>query len=186
MKSQSSDQPVGSAIEPAPPLRLENFLPHQLNVVSSLVSQVLSRVYGRRYDIGIPEWRVLVTLGQHGALTGKDVGARTHMHKTKVSRAAAQLEQRKFILRRTNRSDLREAFLSLTPTGRTIYEEAAPVALELMRRLSDVISPADRAAFERVLHRLTERAATLLEEFDQGDTARRDVDRGIQTDGEDA
>ncbi len=45
------------------PLRLENFLPYQLNVVASLVSQALSRVYSRRYGIGVPEWRVLVTLG---------------------------------------------------------------------------------------------------------------------------
>src|SRR5215469_9899845 len=76
----------------APMLRLEDFLPHRLNVLSSLVSQALTRVYGQRYGIGIPEWRVLVTLGQYGAMTGKAVGAHTHMHKTKVSRAVAQLE----------------------------------------------------------------------------------------------
>src|SRR5262249_9500314 len=78
--------------EQAPLLKLEDFLPHQLNVLSSLVSQALTRVYGR-YGIGIPEWRVLVTLGENGAMTGKAVGAHTHMHKTKVSRAVAQLEQ---------------------------------------------------------------------------------------------
>ena len=79
-----------------------------------------------RYGIGIPEWRVLVTLGQYGVMTGKAVGAHTHMHKTKVSRAVAQLEQRKYVMRRANRADLREAFLSLTPAGRAIYEEARP------------------------------------------------------------
>ena len=35
-------------------LRLEDFLPHKLNVLSSLVSQALTRVYGRRYGIGFP------------------------------------------------------------------------------------------------------------------------------------
>ena len=81
--------PAGSAPPEAPLLRLEEFLPHRLNVLSSLVSQALTRVYGR-YGIGIPEWRVLVTLGENGVLTGKVVGAQTHMHKTKVSRAVAQ------------------------------------------------------------------------------------------------
>src|SRR2546422_1830661 len=90
-------------------LKLEDFLPHRLNVLSSLVSQALTRVYGRR-GIGIPEWRVLVTLGENGVLTGKAVGAHTHMHKAKVSRAVAQLEQRKFVSRRANRADLRESF----------------------------------------------------------------------------
>ena len=40
------------------PLQLENFLPYQLNVLTSLVSQALSRVYSRRYGIGVPEWRI--------------------------------------------------------------------------------------------------------------------------------
>ena len=90
------------------PLKLEKFLPYQLNVVASLTSQALSRVYSRRYGIGVPEWRVLVTLGQYGVMTGKDIGAHTHMHKTKVSRAVALLEKRKLLLRRANRADMRE------------------------------------------------------------------------------
>ncbi len=147
-------------------LKLEDFLPHKLNVLSSLVSQALSRVYGQRYGIGIPEWRVLVTLGQYGVMTGKAVGAHTHMHKTKVSRAVAQLEQRKFVSRRANRADLREAFLSLTPTGRAIYEEAAPIALDFTNRLSEVVAPSDRAAFDRAMLQLTERSAKLVIEIE--------------------
>jgi DNA-binding MarR family transcriptional regulator len=56
---------------------------------------------------------VLVTLGQFGVMTGKAIGAHTHMHKTKVSRAVAFLERRKLIARRINRGDMRESFLSL-------------------------------------------------------------------------
>ena len=151
-------------------LRLEDFLPHKLNVLSSLVSQALSRVYGQRYGIGIPEWRVLVTLGQHGVMTGKAVGAHTHMHKTKVSRAVAQLEQRKFVTRRANRADLREAFLSLTSAGRAIYDEAAPIALDFTSRLSEVVAPSDRAAFDRAMRQLTERSAELVIEIEGGRT----------------
>ena len=116
--------PPASAASAAPLLKLEDFLPHRLNVLSSLVSQALTRVYAR-HGIGIPEWRVLVTLGENGTMTGKAVGAHTHMHKTKVSRAVAYLEQRKFLTRRANRADLRESFLSLTPGGRAVYEELA-------------------------------------------------------------
>jgi DNA-binding MarR family transcriptional regulator len=166
----AEDEAVTSPQDGAPLLVLDDFLPHQLNVLSSLVSQALSRVYGERYGIGIPEWRLLVILGQHGTLTAKSAGHETRMHKTKVSRAAAQLEKRKFITRRANRSDLREAFLSLTPTGRAIYEEAVPIAVEFMRQLCEVVSPADRAAFDRAVRRLTERSATLVAEFDRDHT----------------
>ena len=61
---------------------------------------------------------ILIGVRENGVMTGKAIGAKTHMHKTKVSRAVAQLEQRKLISRRANRADLREAFLALTPAGR--------------------------------------------------------------------
>ena len=147
-------------------LQLGDFLPHRLNVLSSLVSQALTQVYGQ-YGIGIPEWRVLVSLGQFGIMTGKAIGARTHMHKTKVSRAVAQLEQRKYLVRRTNRSDLREAFLSLTPAGRAVYEELAPRALEFTARLSEAVTPDDRAAFDRAVKQLTQRSARLVADMDK-------------------
>jgi len=150
------------------PLKLEHFLPYQLNVVSSLVSQALSRVYARRYGIGVPEWRVVVTLGQHGVMTAKAIGAHTHMHKTKVSRAVALLEKRRLIARRANRDDMREAFLSLTAAGRSMYEEVAPHALEFARRLTDILSPSDREAFDRALKQLTARSAELVAEIGLG------------------
>jgi DNA-binding MarR family transcriptional regulator len=161
--------PAGSAPSEAPLLRLEEFLPHRLNVLSSLVSQALTRVYGS-YGIGIPEWRVLVTLGENGVLTGKVVGAQTHMHKTKVSRAVAQLEERKFLTRRANRADLRESFLSLTPAGRAVYEELAPSALAFMDRLAEVVAIADRPAFDRAVKQLTKRSAELVAEAEDAKT----------------
>lgn len=146
-----------------PLLQLEGFLPHRLNVLSSLVSQAPTQVYSE-YGIGIPEWRVLVSLGQFGTMTGKAIGARTHMHKTKVSRAVAELEARRFVARKENRADRREAFLSLTPAGRAVYEELAPRALQFTEKLSEVVNPADRAAFDRAVAQLTERSAKLVAE----------------------
>jgi len=142
-------------------LKLEEFLPYRLNVCATLVSQALSRIYIDRYRIGVPEWRVLVTLGQYGVMTGKQIGIHSTMHKTKVSRSVALLERRKLVARRANRNDLREAFLSLTPAGEEIYREAAPIALEFGRQLLDVVDPADRPALDRALKRLTDRSAQL-------------------------
>jgi len=150
------------------PLKLEQFLPYRLNVVASLVSQALSRIYAERCGIGVPEWRVLVTLGQYGMMTGKSIGAHSHMHKTKVSRAVALLEKRKLVTRRANRADLREAFLALTPAGRAMYDDLAPIALDFANRLSEVVDTADRAAFERAIDHLIERSAKLAAEFAKG------------------
>ena len=144
------------------PLKLEEFLPYRLNVAAALASQALSRIYAERYGIGVPEWRVLATLGQYGVMTGKAVGAHSHMHKTKVSRAVAQLEKRKLLARRANKADMREAFLSLTPAGRAIYQDLAPVAAAFADRFIEAIDPADR---ERVRPR-AEGARRAREETD--------------------
>jgi DNA-binding MarR family transcriptional regulator len=162
MRSEIRAKP-GAAMDGAP-LKLEQFLPYQLNVVAALVSEALSRVYARRYRIGIPEWRVLVTLGQFGVMTGKAIGTHTHMHKTKVSRAVAFLEKRKLLARRINRADMRESFLSLTAAGRAIYQELAPHALDFARRLTEILTPGDRDAFQRALRLITDRSAQLVTE----------------------
>jgi DNA-binding MarR family transcriptional regulator len=156
-------------------LKLEEFLPYRLNVVSSLTSQALSSIYAERYHIGVPEWRVLVTLGQYGVMTGKAIGAHSHMHKTKVSRAVALLEQRKLVARRANKADMREAFLSLTPAGRAIYQDLAPIARDFVARLAEDISASDQAAFERVLTLLIDRAAVLAGERSRSTPLSRDA-----------
>jgi DNA-binding MarR family transcriptional regulator len=162
---------VSTACPHGPVLKLEHFLPHRLNVLSSLMSQALTGVYGR-YNIGIPEWRVLVTLGENAVMTGKAIGAQTHMHKTKVSRAVSQLEERQFVERRVNRADLRESLLTLTPAGRSVYEELAPSALAFMERLFEVVAPADRPAFDRAMTLLTRRSAELVAQGEREPTTR--------------
>ena len=149
-------------------LKLEEFLPYRLNVCASLVTAALSRIYSVRYKIGVPEWRVLVTLGQFSMMTAKAIGAHSHMHKTKVSRAVALLERRKLVMRRANRADLREAFLSLTSAGRDIYSELAPIAFDFARQLLETVDPADRAALDRALKKLTERSAQLAPDLAKG------------------
>jgi DNA-binding MarR family transcriptional regulator len=158
--------PAGTA-EPA--LKLEAFLPYRLNVLASLVSQALSRVYAERYGIGVPEWRVLVTLGEYGTMTAKAIGAHSHMHKTKVSRAVALLEQRKLVGRRANRDDKREALLSLTTAGRAMYDELVPIALDFTRRLVASLDAGDHRAFERTVTALIERSTRLAAELGSKD-----------------
>ena len=160
---KTSDATVGHAL-----LKLDEFLPYRLNVCASLVSQALSRIYADRYKIGVPEWRVLVTLGEFGAMTAKAVGAHSHMHKTKVSRAVALLERRKLVTRRANKADLRESFLSLTPPGQDIYTELAPMALEFAKKLLETVDADDRAALDRAIKKLTERSAELVPRIANG------------------
>ncbi|HVV62239.1 MAG TPA: MarR family transcriptional regulator, partial [Pseudolabrys sp.] len=92
----------------------------------------------------------------------------SHMHKTKVSRAVALLERRKLVARRTNRADLREALLSLTPAGREVYNDLAPIAVNFAHDLLGVLSSSDRSALDRALTQLIARSVELANERQRG------------------
>jgi len=142
-------------------LRLETFLPYRLVVAAHVTSEALSRIYRERHKLGLPEWRILVILGQFGSMTGKAIGQHSYMHKTKVSRAVRNLERRMWVVRNKSTKDLREAPLSLTAAGRAIYEELAPRALHFETKILSAVDPADREAFSRAIRKLTERSTQL-------------------------
>ena len=143
-------------------LTLEDFLPYRLNVLATIVSQGFARLYSDRFGISIPEWRVIAMLGQHGTLTSKGIGERTHMHKTMVSRAVTDLERHNLVSRQPNREDKREVFLTLTESGRQVYTEIIPLARDYAARLTADLSEADRAAFDRIIAMLRERSGIVF------------------------
>jgi DNA-binding MarR family transcriptional regulator len=143
------------------PLRLEAFLPYRLNVLAAAVSEGLARVYSERFGLDIPGWRVLATLGQFGAVTSKAIGAHSRMHKTKVSRAVAELESRGLVVRKASPGDRREALVALTDKGASTYREIVPLALAYEKQVLAAF-PADEARrLEAALDRLAESAAGL-------------------------
>ena len=134
-----------------PALLLETFLPYRLNVAASQVSEGLARVYSERFDLDIPGWRVIATLGQFGEATAKAIGAHSRMHKTKVSRAVLDLATRGLLRRFANPADKREAFLSLTEAGEAIHREIAPLALAYQEELLRSLTAEQRAALDGIL-----------------------------------
>jgi DNA-binding MarR family transcriptional regulator len=143
-------------------LVLDDFLPYRLNVLASLTSDGVARLYSAQFGLTIPEWRVLATLGERDSTTAKFIGEHSQMHKTKVSRAVADMIRRGLIKRQTNRADLREAFLTLTATGRATYERIVPLALAYQAELIDGLSEDDLRTVDRAIEILTTRSRNLL------------------------
>ncbi len=54
-----------------------------------------------------------------------------------------------------------------------MYEELAPHALDFARRLTEILPPADREAFNRAVKQLTERSAQLVAEVGAGGRVNR-------------
>jgi DNA-binding MarR family transcriptional regulator len=111
-------------------LRLAGFVPFRLNRLAVAVSEYLAVIYRDRFALEIPEWRVIATVGAAHGRTAQQVAASTRMHKTRVSRAIAHLEERGLMTRVTRTDDRREMELRLTKAGRRMYSELVPLALE--------------------------------------------------------
>ena len=137
-----------------PGLDLEHFLPYRLSVLSNRISQAIATRYAQRFGIGVTEWRVVAVLGRYPDLSAGEVAARTAMDKVAVSRAVARLLERGLVQRDTHGDDRRRSVLALSRSGQRIYDEIAPLALDLERRLLSRLDRDERAALDALLDKL--------------------------------
>jgi len=134
--------------------RLGNFLPYLLAVTASAVSDRIAEEYRARFGIRIPEWRVLVVLGDAGPQTQRDLVRATQQDKVAVNRACKALETRGLVLRRANTRDGRSHHVELSEAGRAIHERIMPLALEMERSILGNLSEGERKLLERLLERV--------------------------------
>jgi DNA-binding MarR family transcriptional regulator len=133
---------------------LERFVPFRLNRLAAEVSRALARVYGERFGIDIPEWRVIATLGDRGRARAQDIAVSTRMHKSMVSRAVARLMELGWVARSASARDRREAPLQLTAAGLDVYQQLVPIVLDYQERLLAALTESERQMLERLLAKL--------------------------------
>ena len=152
--ARASTAPVSPS--PLPTLLLANFAPFRITRLATGVSDHLAQLYKQRFGLEVPEWQVIVTIGSTWTCTAQHIADSTRMHKTRVSRAIAQLVKRGLIERTCNADDRREMELRLTKTGRATYAELVPLALERERALMACLGEEELRAFNEGLERLEE------------------------------
>jgi len=135
---------------------LEEFLPYQLAILSSRVSDGFSKRYRIKFGISVPEWRVVAHLMQAEKVSIREIYARVEMDKSKVSRAAARLEKAGYLLKKTNAADRRLVELSLTPKGRAMADEIGPMGLNFETGVLGLLPDGDRKSFCKAIKILLE------------------------------
>lgn len=137
------------------PFILDDFLPYRLTVAAARVSRRFARLYAADAGISMPEWRVLAHLGQAGSVSVRDIHARVDMDKSKVSRAAARLEEAGLVRKVGHDTDRRLVALSLTAQGEATMARLGSIAEAFQRQLVAELGPS-AAAFDDALCRLAE------------------------------
>jgi DNA-binding MarR family transcriptional regulator len=120
---------------------LEGFLPFRLNRLAAEVSERLARIYSERFDLDIPQWRVLATLAGEGESSAQAIVQSTRTHKSTISRAVQQLEEKRLIARVVSGNDKRTQVLKLTSEGQRLFRQLKPLVLAYQEKLLARIEP---------------------------------------------
>ena len=139
-------------------LKLEDFLPYRLSVLSNTVSTTVARAYDKRFKVSIPEWRVIAILGRFPGLSAVEVAERTMLDKVAVSRAVTKLIKKGRIDREFADADRRRSILNLSEEGRKLHDEIAELALNFERDLLEGLSPDELTQLNGLMERLLARA----------------------------
>lgn len=142
-------------------LILEDFLPYRLSILSNTVSSTIARIYDKRFDLSIPEWRVIAILGRFPGISAVEVAERTLMDKVAVSRAVSKLIKNGRIDRQFADADRRRSILNLSEEGQRVHDEIAPLALKFEQDLLHGFGDEEVRTLNVLMERLLARARLL-------------------------
>ena len=135
---------------------IRNFLPYLLNQAAETSSLKFQSYYKSRFGMLRTEWQVLFHLGRYGEMTAKEICGRARLHKTKVSRAVAALEQKSYLRRSTDSRDRRHEWLNLTKTGVAAFNDLSAAAERLDSELTKDLNSAELDFLRRCLTKIAD------------------------------
>jgi len=146
--------------------KLDDFIPYKLSVVANRVSQAVGKLFETRFNIQIPEWRILMALYAYGDLVFNEVVDRTSMDKARVSRAQRRLVDLGMIDSVGDPDDGRKVILCLTRPGARICGEILPEAARTEAWFLAALTNDEHRQLDLILDKLMQRS---LETPPQGD-----------------
>lgn len=141
--------------------KLEDFIPYKLSVVANRVSQSIGRLFETRFNIQMPEWRIIMALYAYGDLVFNEVVERTSMDKARVSRAQRRLVDLNMIRTYGDPEDGRRVILSLAPPGVKICEAILPEAAQREAWFLAVLDDHEHRQLDIILDKLMKRSLEL-------------------------
>ncbi|HSV36678.1 MarR family winged helix-turn-helix transcriptional regulator [Ramlibacter sp. WS9] len=141
--------------------KLEDFIPYKLSVVANRVSQSIGRLFEARFDLQIPEWRILMALYAYGDLVFNEVVDRTSMDKARASRAHRRLVDLKMIETVDDPADGRKLILSLTTKGEKMCADILPAAAAREAWYLEALDDHEHRQLDIILDKLMKRSLEL-------------------------
>ena len=132
---------------------IADFTPYRLAVAAQMFSEEVAKLYRERFELSIPEWRILAHLMKEGKASVRDIEARVIMEKSKVSRAVDRLKERGLVTKRADIMDRRLVHIELTGNGKALMVKLIPLVKKFQRDLETRLGE-DFGGLDRALTRI--------------------------------
>ena len=144
---------------------IRDLLSYQVHMVANLLSRGAELRYRREFGVSLWEWRTIALLGaSEQALSLGHLARAAGIDKSQMSRVVSGLAKRRVVLREAHPGDGRGVHLTLTRTGRKLYDGLIRAAAQRDSALRNCLSASEKDVFERVLAKLAGQARELIED----------------------
>lgn len=143
----------------------DDYVPAYLSLISNALSWGGSRLFLRRFGVGINEWRVLSAIVNLPGCTATQVGEELGLNKSVVSRSLHLLHSRELVT--VDATDGRRV-LGLTTAGHELHDQLMVIALKREEFLLAGFSPEEKALLLSFLRRMYDNVPA-MNAYDPGD-----------------
>jgi DNA-binding MarR family transcriptional regulator len=144
---------------------IQDLLSYRLHVVANLLSRGAELRYRREFGVSLWEWRTIALLGAGtGPLSLNHLAHAAGIHKSQMSRVVSGLTRRKLVVRDTNSEDGRGVHLTLSKSGRKLYEGLIEAAAQRDQAFRQCLTRDEKQAFESALTKLAGRARAFIQQ----------------------
>lgn len=151
MRKQTHDIPRAAAGNDLP---LHQFLTYRFARVQAKLNSQAGRILRDSAGITLSQWRIIAWIGNTGTTRPSELARDSALDKGLVSRNLKILIARGLIATKGDPKDHRARNLSLTASGRAVFESTLPRMQARQRRLRGTLDASELRAVYRILDKL--------------------------------
>ena len=144
---------------------IRDLLSYRLHVVANLLSRGAELRYRREFGVSLWEWRTIALLGAvTEPLSLNHLAHAAGIHKSQMSRVVSGLTRRKLVLRAADAKDGRGVRLTLSRSGRKLYEGLIGAAAQRDAAFRGCLTRNESTILESALAKLAGQARAFIQQ----------------------
>ena len=135
---------------------LAHYPPYQLVHAAEMVRETFEQFYQARYQLTVPQWRLMMVLGPNYPISQKELVEASGMDKVRISREIHRLSEKGILQAQSSEQDKRVSLVSLTEQGEALFAQLKSEASSWQHTLTDYLPSEARQSIRQHLQSVSE------------------------------